>query len=715
MSDINPAHHHRHFVLLEGDLDACLDHFFSLSENLRQPILAAPDLDIFHAIKNPQVETYKAIPNKKLKQVLGQSHEAVFLDIEEGLSASAISLIAGTIKGGGVLALALRDLKHWLNSIDQEQARYLPWPLTFEDAKPNFKEYFLAKLKLNKIQHIKLATFTSAPHALASIQKGPKDLIPSKEQNQLIEAIKTFAIKANEQRKTSLENKSASFILAHRGRGKSTALGIALAQLNQISAEMSVAITGPNKAAIAQLEKSYFQTLDNSSKANSLAHNLFFSPDSLIHSPKKLDFLIVDEAAALPLPMLTSLFGIYKHLIFSSTNHGYEGSGRGFGIKFIDYLKQESEHFNTLTLSEPIRWRKGDVLEAFISDLLLLKGKPDKGLFSSHYKKLDIEKIKQDNWLDKEKTLDECFSLLVSAHYQTSPDDIRWILDDPSVSTWLMKADNQLISTAIISEEGLLDSSLSLAVAQGIRRPRGHLLPQSLLAHEGHLDAGDYRYWRISRIASQSHLQKQGYASQLLTKIGEAGIEDKVDFLSTSFAATFDVVNFWQKNGFICVRLGTARDQASGCYSVMMLKPLNTKAEKQARLYQAFYLSNLKQNLDRDYPDIEQKLAQALVQTGPNKDQLDYIETASFKAIEAEKDQHDLKLFAHHHRPYETIRAQLYRSVIAKIEMEQSQEIALLNEAALIPIKEANFAQFKLLSKKAIDKALRQSVALHLL
>lgn len=715
MSDINPAHHHRHFVLLEGELDACLDHFFSLAENLRQPILVAPDLDIFHGIKNPQLKTCTKIANKKLKQVLGQSHEAVFLDIEAGLSASAISLIAGTIKGGGVLALALRDLKHWLNSVDQEQARYLPWPLTSADAKPNFKEYFLAKLKLSNIQHIKLGAFTRAPHALASIQQGPKDLIPSKEQSQLIEAIKSFAIKANKQSKVSLENKTANLVLAHRGRGKSTALGIALAQLNQISAEMSFAITGPNKAALAQLEKSYLQTLSMRKNEVPEVNSLFLSPDSLIHSPKKLDFLIVDEAATLPLPMLKSLFGIYKHLIFSSTDHGYEGSGRGFGTKFINYLKQESKYFDTLTLSEPIRWRKGDALEAFIGDLLLLKEKPDKGLSSSRYKKLNFETIKQDSWLDKKSTLDECFSLLVSAHYQTSPDDIRWILDDPSVSTWLMKADNTLISTAIISEEGLLDSSLALAVAQGIRRPRGHLLPQSLLAHEGHLDAGDYRYWRISRIASQSHSQKQGYASQLLTKISEAGIKDEVDFLSTSFAATFDVINFWQKNGFICVRLGTARDQASGCYSVMMLKPLNTKAEKQARLYQAFYLSNLKQNLDKDYPDIEQTLAQALVQIGPNKDQLDYIETASFKAVEAEKDQHDLKLFAHHHRPYETIRAQLYRSVIAKKEMEQSQEIALLNEAALNPIKEANFAQFKLLSKKAIDKALRQSVSLHLL
>ena len=726
MSDINPAHHHRHFVLLEGDLDACLDHFFSLTENLRQPILAAPDIDIFHGIKNPQLETCTKIANKKLKQVLGQSHEAVFLDIEAGLSASAISLIAGTIKGGGVLALALRDLKHWLNSVDQEQARYLPWPLTSADAKPNFKEYFLAKLTLSDIPHIKFGTFTSAPHALASIQKGPKNLIPSKEQSQLIEAVKTFAIKANEQRKITLENKSASFVLAHRGRGKSTALGIALAQLDKVQfgqakQDIKFAITGPNKAALAQLETSYFQTLDNR-QANTEINSLFFSPDSLIHSPQTLDFLIVDEAAALPLPMLKSLFGIYKHLIFSSTDHGYEGSGRGFGIKFIDYLKQESQRFNTLTLSEPIRWREGDALEAFISDLLLIKAQTNEEITPHHNRHhpleqthtLNLEKISQSDWQVNQQALLQCFSLLVSAHYQTSPDDIRWILDDPSVSTWILKAESQLISTSVISEEGQLDPSLALAVAQGIRRPRGHLLPQSLLAHEGHLDAGDYRYWRISRIASQSHLQKQGYASKLLAKIGQAGTGNGVDFLSTSFAATFDVVNFWQKNGFICVRLGTARDQASGSYSVMMLKPLNAKAEKLSRLYQAFYLSNLKQNLGRDYPDIDQSLAQALVKTGSHKGQLDYIETASFKALEAEKDKHDLKLFAHHHRPYETIRAQLYRSVIAK-EKDQSKEMALLREAALNPLKEANFTQFKLHSKKAIDKALRQSVSLHLL
>ena len=716
MPDINPAQHQRHFLLLEGDLDACLAYFFSLTENLSTPILAAPDLDIFSDAEHPQLETCTCIPNKKLKQVLGHSHEAVFLDIEEGLSASAISLIAGTVKGGGVLALSLRSLDTWFKKEDVEQEKYLPWPLTSKDALANFKQFFWHKLNASYIQQIKVSGNNSPISPLPKIA-APKTLVATNEQTKLIDALFKFALDSKAQKKTNQKVGSSRLIIAHRGRGKSTALGMALANIHQAEHDhktnIKFAITGPNKLALTQVELSYQNILKQA--ANKA---LFYSPDSLIHTPQDIDLLIVDEAAALPLPMLKTLFETYHQLVFSSTDHGYEGAGKGFGIKFKTYLKTNSQSFEQLSLDEPIRWQAGDQLEAFIDKLLLLQQDhqiSDPIETNSVHNPPIYQQIKHQDWPVNQPSLESCFNLLVSAHYQTSPDDIRWILDDPSVSTWLMKDQNQLISTAVISEEGLLDASLAQAVAQGIRRPRGHLLPQSLLAHEGHLEAGDYRYWRISRIASQSHLQQKGYASQLLAKIGEAGIEDKVDFLSTSFAATFDVVNFWQKNGFICVRLGTARDQASGCYSVMMLKPLNAKAKKQAQLYQAFYLSNLKQNLDRDYPEIEPTLAQALVQTGPSKDQLDYIETASFKALEAIKDKHDLKLFAQHHRPYETIRAQLYRSVIAKKEMNQSREMALLNEAALNPIKEANFAEFKLFSKKAIDKALRQSVALHLL
>ncbi len=41
---------------------------------------------------------------------------------------------------------------------------------------------------------------------------------------------------------------------------------------------------------------------------------------------------------------------------------------------------------------------------------------------------------------------------------------------------------------AIVTSEGQLTNELSQAVLEGTRRPRGHLIPQSLLAHEGHKD-----------------------------------------------------------------------------------------------------------------------------------------------------------------------------------------------------------------------------------
>ncbi|EAQ67796.1 hypothetical protein MED121_17754 [Marinomonas sp. MED121] len=708
MPDINPAQHHRHFLLLEGDLDACLAYFFSLSKNARQPILAAPDLDVFNPIKHPKLETCLRIPNKNLKQVLGQSHEAVFLDIEEGLSASAISLIAGTIKGGGVLVLSLRNQETWFNQEDIEQAKYLPWPLTSKDALANFKHVFWHKLNSSHVQLRKVSANDLPDSPLPKIAAN-QGLVATDEQTKLIQALVEFSLNAHAKKKANQPVFSSRLIIAHRGRGKSTALGIALAKIHQTKGDIKLAITGPNKAALTQVELSYQKALQAETHKG-----LFYSPDSLIHTPQDIDVLIVDEAAALPLPMLKALFEHYHQLVFSSTDHGYEGAGKGFGLKFKTYLKTKSQSFEQLELTKPIRWQSDDPLEAFINQLLLQQDSDSPQTNAVHKAPL-YQQIHHKDWQKYYLSLESCFNLLVSAHYQTSPNDIRWILDDPSVNTWLMKDQNQLISTAIISEEGLLEATLAKAVAEGIRRPRGHLLPQSLLAHEGHLDAGDYSYWRISRIASQSHLQQQGYASKLLTKIGQTGIEDKIDFLSASFAATFDVVNFWQKNGFICVRLGTARDQASGCYSVMMLKPLNSKAEQQACLYHAFYLSNLKQNLERDYPEIDGKLAQALKQNSASHYQFSPLEMSTFKALEAAKDIQDLNLFAHHHRPYETIRAQLYRSVIAKKEMGQAQEMALLEEAALKPIRAANFTQFNLLSKKAIDKALRQSVALNLL
>ena len=51
------------------------------------------------------------------------------------------------------------------------------------------------------------------------------------------------------------------------------------------------------------------------------------------------EILIIDEAAAIPLPMVKKLMGPY--LIFmSSTINGYEGTGRSLSLKLIKSLKK---------------------------------------------------------------------------------------------------------------------------------------------------------------------------------------------------------------------------------------------------------------------------------------------------------------------------------------------------------------------------------------
>lgn len=50
------------------------------------------------------------------------------------------------------------------------------------------------------------------------------------------------------------------------------------------------------------------------------------------------ELLVIDEAAAIPLPLVKSLFGPY--LVFlASTISGYEGTGRSLSLKLIQQLR----------------------------------------------------------------------------------------------------------------------------------------------------------------------------------------------------------------------------------------------------------------------------------------------------------------------------------------------------------------------------------------
>jgi tRNA(Met) cytidine acetyltransferase len=685
---------HRHCFILKGSPREVLSDFLRLCENFSTPLIAAHDASQYDELLVPPLKTkqFKTCSFKQTRQELGSNHDAVLVDLTHGVSASALAILAGTVRGNGVFAIALPE-GDWLSFVDQDLPRYLPWPYEPAQVTSHFKHYLLNKLQGN-----------DSPFNLvqsSDIQALPK-LKP-------IETNPSLTKEQADAQSCLLEQLAKSYVLiAPRGRGKSTLLGDSLAKL--LKAGKRVAITAPNQDAIVSLKSRFEQVLGQDKMTLP-----FFAPDALISNSTHWDFLFVDEASMIPLPLLMTLNEKTEHCLFSTTDYGYEGAGKGFGIRFCRHLaSQKTAHafaLQPLTLNQPIRWGGNDPLENWINDCFFLAtSEPSTEISNSVDKSIikptEFSQLTGADWLENTDSLADTFQLLVSAHYQTSPDNLRWVLDDPSVSTHIYRSEGKIQSVAIITKEGNLPNALSQEVMQGKRRPRGHLIPQSLLAHEGVESAGQYCYWRISRIATEQSQQSKGLASQLLMHI-ETAANDHCDFLCASFAATPDVVSFWLKNGYVPVRLGTSKDQASGSYSLMMVKPMTKQAVLLANEWENRFIEQFLLNVLLQHTDLSTDLIMLILgQKHYQQDELPVLAQLS------QKDQQDIMLFVDHHRQFDSIRPVFLKAVLRLALTGQltSKDPAhhLLIEAALGRNSEQARQKAQLSGKKAMHQTFKR-------
>ncbi|NWO10671.1 tRNA(Met) cytidine acetyltransferase [Chromohalobacter salexigens] len=538
-------------------------------------------------------ESINVLVPRQARTRLGREHDLIVIDAgaESGFDPDAFGALSGTLRAGGLMiVLTPAEWAGGQAGPDADYARLAHWP----HAPTTLSAHYLARLARSLLREANIWRWPDGqaspfparmPEASAPAASAPDDACITHDQQEAV------------RRLTRLRRRRPVVLSADRGRGKSAALGIAAAR-RLAAGETTLWVTAPRRAAVEPLFERLAALYPHGHRAEARFHVTleagecevrFLAPDAVMaalsepsverHAPPTL---FVDEAAAIPTPLLARWLDAFPRLAFATTVHGYEGTGRGFQVRFYARLSRRTPDWREIHLREPVRWADGDPLERLTRDMLLLDAAPaDDGEAEAALAAAPL----RIRWLDRgalthdEHALEALFGLLVQAHYRTTPSDLRQLLDGPDVRLVGAYAGDTCLGVCQVQAEGGFPDDLAERVVLGERRPRGHLLAQSLAAHGGWQTALTSRWWRIMRIAVHPAVRRLGVGRTLVEAVATAARRHDVAYLGVSFGAEAMLIAFWRRLGFISLRLGLTREAASGEHALMMGQALTSRAE----------------------------------------------------------------------------------------------------------------------------------------
>ncbi|CAG8607471.1 4930_t:CDS:10, partial [Acaulospora morrowiae] len=580
-----------------------------IKRGIREPNEEDP-FELFISVTNIRYTYYKETHN-----ILGNTYGMCVLQDFEALTPNLLARTIETVEGGGIVILLLKtmtSLKQLYTLTMDVHSRYRTE--AHDDVIARFNERFILSLgscetclvvddELNVLpisagKNVKPLPLNLSDESITEQQTQLRELKDSLADTQpagsLVataktldqgKAILTFIEAISEKRLRSTVTLTAS-----RGRGKSAALGIAIAAAVGYGYS-NIFVTSPSPENLKTLFEFVFKGFDALEYEEHLDYDIIQStnPDfnkSIVrvnifrqhrqtiqyiqpqdaHVLGQAELVVIDEAAAIPLPLVKNLIGPY--LVFmASTINGYEGTGRSLSLKLIHQLREQSKGFigkevrvdpndNAVTvnrdgkkkkdtasiidgisvggrvlreikLEEPIRYGPNDPIEKWLNKLLCL----DATIVSKniqgcpHPQKCELYYVNRDTLFSfhtvSETFLQRMMALYVASHYKNSPNDLQLLSDAPAHHLFVLlppikEGDNSLPDPLCVCLEGEISKEGIMSSLKRGTRASGDLIPWLISQQFQDDDFASLSGARIVRIATHPDYMKMGYGTRCL-------------------------------------------------------------------------------------------------------------------------------------------------------------------------------------------------------
>uniref|UniRef100_A0A8C2BZQ1 RNA cytidine acetyltransferase n=1 Tax=Cyprinus carpio TaxID=7962 RepID=A0A8C2BZQ1_CYPCA len=528
-------------------------------------------------------------------KILGNTYGMCVLQDFEAVTPNLLARTIETVEGGGIVVILLRtmnSLKQLYTMTMDVHSRYRTE--AHQDVVGRFNERFILSLsscktcvviddQLNILPISTHITNIKPDDGLSPREQELKDLKESLQDTQPV-GVLVDSCKTMDQAKAVLKFieaisektlRSTVALTAARGRGKSAALGLAVAGAVAFGYS-NIFITSPSPDNLHTLFEFVFKGFDALQYQEHLDYEIIQSlnPEfnkavirvnifkehrqtiQYIHPADAVklgqaELLVIDEAAAIPLPLVKKLLGPY--LVFmASTINGYEGTGRSLSLKLIQQLRQQSadsqlnlsaENRNTstarlaaartlheVTLHESIRYGQGDAVEKWLNDLLCLDCLSVPRIISGCPlpQTCDLYYVNRDTLFCYHKAsetfLQRLMALYVASHYKNSPNDLQMLSDAPAHHLFCLlppvpPTQNSLpevLAVVQVCLEGEISRQSVLNSLSRGKKASGDLIPWTISEQFQDPEFGGLSGGRIVRIAVNPDYQGMGYGSRTL-------------------------------------------------------------------------------------------------------------------------------------------------------------------------------------------------------